>query len=88
MANKGKTGANTPQAIKPPNSTRVQKPHNQRKAPKPSKPTQQPQNPLKTPLKSQIKPYMQATHQAQSRGADERQGILSIFANASKIARK
>ena len=37
-----KTEANTPQAIKPPNSTRVQKPHKPRNAPEQHKPTQTP----------------------------------------------
>ena len=34
-----KIGANTPQALKPPNYTRTQKPHKPRKAPKQHKPT-------------------------------------------------
>ena len=55
---------NTPQAPKPPNSTRVQKPHNPRKDPNPYKHTSAPQNALKTPLKREIKPYSQATRQA------------------------
>ena len=40
---------NTQQAPKPPNHSRVQKPHKPRKAPRQYKPTQQPQTTLKTP---------------------------------------
>ena len=46
---KMKTGANTQQAIKPPNHSRTQKPHKPRKAPRQHKPTRNAQNPLKTP---------------------------------------
>ena len=71
---KGKIEANTPQDIKPPNSTRVQKPHNQRKDLNPYKYTSAPQNPPKTPLKREIKPYSNAMHHKQSRQADKRRG--------------
>ena len=69
-----KTEANTPQAFKPPNSTRAQKPHKPRKAPNPHKYTPTPQNPLKTPLKREIEPYSSAMHHKQSRGEDKRHG--------------
>ena len=69
-----KRKANTPQAIKPPNLSRTQKPHKPRKAPEQYKPTSSKGNPLKTPLKREIKPYLQATHRGQSERADERQG--------------
>ena len=82
-----KIGANTPQAFKPPNSTRAQKPHKPRKAPKPSKPHKTPQNALKTPLKREIEPYLQTTHQAQSSKGRASGNILSYLANVSKIAR-
>ena len=64
---------NTPQAPKPPNLSRAQKPHNQRKTPNPYKHTSAPQNPPKTPLKREIKPYSQATRQAKQE-RDKRQG--------------
>ena len=73
-ARKIKTEANTQQAFKPPNSTRVQKPHKPRKDINPYKYTSAPQNPLKTPLKREIEPYLQAMHHKQSRKADKRQG--------------
>ena len=69
-----KTEANTPQAFKPPNYTRVQKPHKPSKAPNPHKYTPTPQNPLKTPLKHEIKPYSSAMHHKQSRQAGKRHG--------------
>ena len=55
---------NTPQAPKPPNLSRTQKPHNQRKDLNPYKYTSAPQNALKTPLKREIKPYSQAKRRA------------------------
>ena len=66
--------AKPPQAFKPPNYSRVQKPHNPRKAPKPSKHTRNKRNPPKTPLKSQIKAYSSAIAHKQSRKADKRRG--------------
>ena len=71
---KRKTKANTPQAIKPPNHSRTQKPHKPRKASKQYKPTSSKGNPLKTPLKCEIEPYLQATHREQSRKAGKRRG--------------
>lgn len=50
-----KIEANTPQAFNPPNYSRVQKPHNPRKDLNPYKYTSAPQNPLKTPLKCEIR---------------------------------
>ena len=47
-----KIEANTPQASKPPNHSRTQKPHNQRKDLNPYKHTSAPQNPPKTPFKT------------------------------------
>lgn len=64
-----KSRANTPQAFKPPNHSRTQKPHKPRKARKPSKPTQTQQTALKTPLECEIEPYLQATHHKQSERA-------------------
>ena len=58
---------NTPQAPKPPNLSRAQKPHNQRKDLNPYKHTSAPQNALKTPLKREIKPYSNAMHHKQGR---------------------
>ena len=58
---------NTQQAPKPPNLSRTQKPHNPRKDPNPYKYTSAPQNPPKTPLKCEIKPYSNAMHHKQSR---------------------
>ena len=69
-----KTEANTPQAFKPPNYTRVQKPHKPSKAPNPYKHTSAPQNALKTPLKREIEPYSSAMHHKQSRKAGKRHG--------------
>lgn len=69
-----KSRANTPQAPKPPNSTRAQKPHSQRKDLNPYKYTSAPQKPLKTPLKSEIRAYLQATRQEQSNKADKKEG--------------
>ena len=77
MKNRGKrikTGANTQQVIKPPNSTRAQKPHKPRKARKQYKPTQTPQTTLKTALKREIKAYLRASHRKQSEKVDKRQG--------------
>lgn len=51
----GKRKANTPQVFKPPNHSRTQKPHNQRKTLNPYKYTSAPPNPLKTPLKREIR---------------------------------
>ena len=70
-ANRIKRGANTPKAFYPPNSTRAQKPHKPRKARDQHKPTQNPQNPLKTPLKREIEPYSQAMHQGKSEKAEK-----------------
>ena len=67
-----KTRANTQQAIKPPNYSRVQKPHKPCKARKQHKPTQTTQTTLKTPLKREIEPYLQATRQEQSSRTDKR----------------
>ena len=69
-----KIEANTPQASKPPNTSRAQKPHKPRKTPNLYKYTPTPQNPLKTPLKREIEPYLQATRQAQCSKADKRHG--------------
>ena len=69
-----KTEANTQQASNPPNYSRTQKPHKPHKAPRQHKPTQQPQTALKTPLKCEIEPYSQATHQTKSSKADKRRG--------------
>ena len=77
MKNRGKTikiGANTQQAFNPPNHSRTQKPHKPRKAPRQHNHTQTPQTSLKTPLKREIEPYLQATHQRQSERADKRTG--------------
>ena len=71
-AKKTKRNANTPQAFNPPNSTRAQKPHKPRKARKQHKPTRNAQNPLKTPLKREIRPYSKTAHQRQSERADKR----------------
>ena len=65
---------NTPQAIKPPNYSRVQKPHNQRKAPNPSKPTRQPRNPLKTPLKRETGHNIGLLQESKCSKEDKRQG--------------
>lgn len=51
------------QAPKPPNYSRVQKPHNPRKASRQHKPTRNLQNPVRTPLESEIEPHSQAMHQ-------------------------
>lgn len=69
-----KTEANTPQAFKPPNSTRVQKPHKPRKAPRQHKPTRTPQTTLKTPLKRQVEPYSSVMYHKQSERADKKAG--------------
>ena len=69
---KDKRKANTQKVFNPPNSTRAQKPHKPRKSPRQHKPTQQPQTTLKTPLKREIEPYLQATHQGKSERADKR----------------
>ena len=77
-----KTEANTPQAFNPPNSTRAQKPHKPRKARKQHKPTRNAQNPLKTPLKREIRPYSKPTHQRQSERADKRQPSDQILSRS------
>lgn len=66
-----KIEANTPQAPKPPNYSRVQKPHNPRKTPKQYKHTRNKRNPLKTPLKCEIEPYSSIAHHKQSSRADK-----------------
>ena len=85
-----KRKANTPQAPKPPNTSRVQRPHKPREAREQYKPTPNKRNPLKTPLKSQIKPYLQAAQRGQSRkrqGTRQNGELQNNFANISKIAR-
>ena len=78
-----KTKANTPQVFKPPNYSRVQKPHKPRKARKPHKPTRNPIKPAKTPQKREIGPYLQATHQGKSERADKSNGIHDQRTRAS-----
>ena len=81
-----KTGANTPQAPKPPNHSRTQKPHNPRKARNQYKPTRDHQNPVKTPKNA--KQGHICSQPTTSKAAKRPKGwILPIFANISKIAR-
>ena len=69
-----KIEANTPQAFNPPNYSRVQKPRKPRKAPKQYKPTRNKRNPLKTPLKCEIRHISRLMQESKSNKADKRQG--------------
>ena len=66
-----KREANTHQAPKPPNSTRVQS-HTSHAKHKTTQTHTNAPNRAKTPLKREIRPYSKTTHRGQSRKTDKR----------------
>ena len=79
-----KTGANTPQVIKPPNYSRVQKPHKPRKDLNPYKYTPAPPNRAKNALKTRNKAYFACIAGKQGSETDKRRGINPFLLTLAK----